>query len=427
MKKNNWVMGAIGIILIVAISKMIAKFLIFGGLAVLLVSFVLGLIYLVKKRNSAAKKAFITLIFSLIVVVIGNVLAEPTASTSAASPVKTAATTSFSAVKDSSITATAATTEASHQTAAAKKKEPQKAVEKTAAAKKTATDAAKKTNLDLANSTYSGTQTIDVNNGVPVFTAAELSTAKGAWEVYGDLDALNRVTSAEALLNQRLMPTEKRGDISNVTPTGWKNKKIKGGYLYNRSHLIGFALAGENANWKNLMTGTRQLNSPEMLRFEMDIKTYLEQSSTHYVRYSVIPIFRDTELVARGVHLQAQSIGDDSIRFNVFIYNIQDGVTINYADGSSVIADSAIEEASAESADEPAAVPAAETAVPSASASASAAPSDTQSRTVYVAPDSGKKYHYDQGCRGLKSANSIVSLTEQEAIAQGYTLCGWED
>ena len=116
---------------------------------------------------------------------------------------------------------------------------------------------------------------------------------------------------------------------------------MKKGYLYNRTHLIGFALAGENANWKNLITGTQQLNNPEMLRYEMDIKYYLEQDPSHYVRYSVTPIYRGDELVARGVQMQAQSIGDNTIRFNIYIFNIQDGVTIHYQDGTSVLSEEA--------------------------------------------------------------------------------------
>lgn len=202
---------------------------------------------------------------------------------------------------------------------------------------------------DLASLTYQGIQTITVNNSVPSFSRETLSTKNGAWEKYGNLDHLNRATSAEALLNQSLMPTEKRGDISSVTPTGWHNKKLKKGYLYNRTHLIGFALAGENANWKNLITGTQQLNNPEMLRYEMDIKYYLEQDPKHYVRYSVTPIYRGDELVARGVQMQAQSIGDDTIRFNIYIFNIQDGVTINYQDGTSVLSEEASDSTSSSS------------------------------------------------------------------------------
>lgn len=195
----------------------------------------------------------------------------------------------------------------------------------------------KKNYDDLANMDYSSTQTIDINGGSPYFTEDELSTQNGAWETYGNLDSLNRATVANAMLSQSLMPTGERGDISSVKPTGWKNKKIKSGYLYNRSHLIGWALAGENANPKNLITGTRQLNSPEMLRFEMDVKHYLEQSPDNYVRYRITPIFKGNELLARGVQMEAQSIGSDAIKFNVYIFNVQDGVELNYADGSSVV------------------------------------------------------------------------------------------
>lgn len=188
----------------------------------------------------------------------------------------------------------------------------------------------------LADLEYDGTQTIEINDNEPIFGPLDLSLENGSWETYGELDKLNRATSAEAMLNQDLMPTEKRGDISNVEPTGWKNKKLGKSYLYNRTHLIGFALSGENDNWKNLITGTTQLNTPEMLRHEMDIKYYLEQDKNNYVRYSVTPIFKDNELLARGVHLMAKSVNDDTIRFNVYIFNIQDDVELNYADGSSV-------------------------------------------------------------------------------------------
>lgn len=192
---------------------------------------------------------------------------------------------------------------------------------------------------ELAKLNYAGKQTITINKGQPTFTKAELTTKNGAWEKYYPLDTLNRATGAEALLNQSLMPTEKRGDISKVKPTGWRNKKIGGSYLYNRSHLIGFALAGENANWQNLITGTRQLNNPEMLRFEMDIKYYLEQDKKHFVRYEVTPVFRNDELLARGVHLMAQSVNSDAIKINVYIFNVQAGVKLNYQDGSSQILD----------------------------------------------------------------------------------------
>ena len=191
-------------------------------------------------------------------------------------------------------------------------------------------------NTDLANLNYNGTQEIVVNNNNPNFSQDDLSTAKGAWQQYADLDNLNRVSAANAMLNISLMPTAKREPL-HWNPTGWHNKRISGGWLYNRSHLIGYQLTGQNNNPKNLMTGTRSLNSPEMLAHEMDIAYYLKQSSSHYIRYRVTPVFRGDELLPRGVQMEAQSISDNSVHFNVYIFNVQSGVTLNYADGTSQI------------------------------------------------------------------------------------------
>ncbi|OAU78628.1 DNA/RNA non-specific endonuclease [Lacticaseibacillus rhamnosus] len=186
----------------------------------------------------------------------------------------------------------------------------------------------------LANLDYTGQQEITVNNNDPAFSKNDLSTAKGAWATYSDLDSLNRVTDANALLNRSLMPSAKREPLT-WNPTGWHNKRTAHGWLYNRSHLIGYQLTGENNNPKNLMTDTQTLNSPLMLAHEMDIAYYLKQSNNHYVRYEVKPIFRGNELVARGVQMRAQSIGDNTIHFNVYIFNVEPGYTINYADGTS--------------------------------------------------------------------------------------------
>lgn len=186
----------------------------------------------------------------------------------------------------------------------------------------------------LAALTYNGDQEITINNNDPAFADSELSTKSGGWTTFSNLDAQNRVGAAEAMLNQSIMPTEKREALS-WDPTGWHNKKINGQWLYNRSHLIGFQLSGENNNPKNLMTGTRELNSPLMQAHEDDIAHYLKQSTSHYVRYEVTPVFRGNELLARGVAMRAQSVGDNTIRFNVYIFNVQAGVTLNYSDGTS--------------------------------------------------------------------------------------------
>ncbi|WDF82619.1 DNA/RNA non-specific endonuclease [Lacticaseibacillus pabuli] len=186
----------------------------------------------------------------------------------------------------------------------------------------------------LAKLNYSGQQEITVNDNKPGFSAADLSTAKGAWEAYSNLDSLNRAVAGNALLNVSLMPTVKRTG-QTWDPTGWHNRKTRTGWLYNRSHLIGFQLSGENNNPKNLMTGTRSLNSPLMLVHEDDIAYYLKQSDKHYIRYEVRPVYRGNELVARGVHMRAQSVGDNNVSFNVYIFNVEDGYTINYSDGTS--------------------------------------------------------------------------------------------
>lgn len=191
---------------------------------------------------------------------------------------------------------------------------------------------------ELAQQKYTGTQIVAVNHNRPTFTAGQLSTKRGAWATYGNLDNLNRVTTANALLSKRLMPTAKREPL-HVNPTGWKNKPYtvngKRGYLYNRSHLIGYQLTGQNNNLKNLMTGTRSLNDPGMTAYENPVASYLKSHPNNYVRYQVEPVFRGNELVARGVHMQAQSVGGKGVSYNVYIFNIQSGVKINYSTGTS--------------------------------------------------------------------------------------------
>ncbi|MHA3065824.1 DNA/RNA non-specific endonuclease [Lacticaseibacillus saniviri] len=194
---------------------------------------------------------------------------------------------------------------------------------------------AQSTPTNLANLNYSGSQEVVVNNDQPSFTADDLKPG-APWQTYSDLDSLNRAGAANALLNQSMMPTAKRTALT-WNPTGWHNKRIKSGWLYNRSHLIGYQLSGQNNNPKNLMTGTRALNAPEMLAHENDIAYYLKQSASHFVRYRVTPIFRGDELLARGVQMEAQSIDSPQIKFNRYIFNVQDGVQLNYADGTSQV------------------------------------------------------------------------------------------
>ncbi|HGD2254401.1 TPA: DNA/RNA non-specific endonuclease [Streptococcus agalactiae] len=199
-------------------------------------------------------------------------------------------------------------------------------------------------NEELKSKVFDGQHQVIVINEKAQFTIDELSLKNGSWEKYSNLDLLNRVGVAEAMLGKDLMPTSEREDISSVEPTGWKNKKInfngKQDYLYNRSHLIGFQLTGENANVKNLFTGTRALNAnfkdekSSMVYYENLVANYIKETG-HHVRYRVTPIFKNVELVARGVRLEAQSIEDDTVSFDVYIFNVQPEYEINYLTGTS--------------------------------------------------------------------------------------------
>lgn len=200
---------------------------------------------------------------------------------------------------------------------------------------------------DLKKQKYiSPHQVVQINNNKPTFSNEDLSIAKDHWEKYSNLDMLNRVGQADALLSINSMPTAKRESIANVKPTGWKNKKIifngKKDYLYNRSHLIGFQLTGQNANPKNLFTGTRALNANfddeqnSMVYYENEVANYIRTTRNH-VRYQVTPVFKGMELLARGVRIQAQSIEDNRISFDVYVFNVQPGYSLDYLTGESVV------------------------------------------------------------------------------------------
>ncbi len=184
---------------------------------------------------------------------------------------------------------------------------------------------------------YRGAAYVELNENQPSFTQKDLTTE--AFETYSELDALGRCGPAYANICLEIMPTEERGDIGSVKPTGWQTVKydvVDGKYLYNRCHLIGYQLAGENANQKNLITGTRYFNVTGMLPFENEVNDYVDETGNH-VLYRVTPCFIGSELVARGVQMEALSVEDegDGVRFNVFVYNVQPGVEIDYATGNS--------------------------------------------------------------------------------------------
>lgn len=184
---------------------------------------------------------------------------------------------------------------------------------------------------------------VELNGNIPMFDTADLARTD-AFETYSDLDSLGRCGTAYANICTELQPTEARGEIGNVRPSGWHTVKyndlISGNYLYNRCHLIGFQLAGENANEKNLITGTRYLNIDGMLDFENMVDDYVEETGNH-VLYRVTPWFRDGELVCRGLTMEAYSVEDqgEGVRFFVWAYNNQPGVVIDYATGESRRAD----------------------------------------------------------------------------------------
>lgn len=184
---------------------------------------------------------------------------------------------------------------------------------------------------------YNGNPFVVINDNQPSFTEEELTTS--AYEEYSELDALGRCGVAEACIGQEIMPTEERGEIGQIKPSGWRTVKydfVEGKYLYNRCHLIGFQLAGENANEKNLITGTRYFNVEEMLPFENMVADYIQETD-HHVMYRVTPVFEEDDLVATGVEMEAYSVEDEGegIRFHVFCYNVQPKVEIDYATGES--------------------------------------------------------------------------------------------
>ena len=250
--------------------------------------------------------------------------------------------------------------------------------------------------------TYSGDAYIAVNDNQPFFTQDELTTE--AFETYSELDSLGRCGTAYANICLELMPTEPRGDISSVKPTGWQSVKydfVDGKSLYNRCHLIGFQLAGENANPKNLITGTRYLNIEGMLPFENLVADYVKETDQH-VLYRVTPVFQGQDLVARGVLMEGLSVEDngEGVTFCVYAYNVQPGVDIDYATGDNHASDSR---------------------------SAGDASQADSAQGTYVLNISSKKFHLPScgGISDIKSSNrQDYTGPRQTLIDQGYQPCG---
>lgn len=254
---------------------------------------------------------------------------------------------------------------------------------------------------------YDGKAYVAVNNNEPFFTDSDMTTT--AFENYSDLDSLGRCGVAYANICKDIMPTEERGKIGMIKPSGWHTVKydvIKDRYLYNRCHLIGYQLAGENANPKNLITGTRYLNVEGMLPFENLVADYVNNTGNH-VLYRVTPMFSGSNLVANGVLIEAKSVDDNGggILFNVYCYNVQPGVGINYENGDSWL-DGTTGSTSSGS---------------DSSAAENSAADSSNSETMVHITATGKKYHR-AGCRTLKKSDTEVTL--DEAKSMGLSPCG---
>lgn len=258
---------------------------------------------------------------------------------------------------------------------------------------------------DMASLVYQGEPYVVINDNNPDFTEADMTTV--SFESYGELDVLGRCTTAFANIGKDLMPAEKRGSIGEVKPTGWQTAKydnVDGKYLYNRCHLIGYQLTGENANAKNLITGTRYLNVDGMLPFENMVADYIKETGNH-VLYRVTPVFSGDNLVASGVHMEAESVEDngDGILFNVYCFNAQPGIAIDYATGNSHQDNSIVADASK---------------------STTAAEANVQ---TYVLNTNTKKFH-KESCNSAKSMDAsnkkIYTGSRQEIIDMGYEACG---
>ena len=269
---------------------------------------------------------------------------------------------------------------------------------------------------------YTDKPYVAVNGNVPYFTESELTDQ--SYEYYSDLDALGRCGTACASIGQDLMPTESRGSIGMVKPTGWHTVRyddlVDGKYLYNRCHLIGYQLTGENANTKNLITGTRYLNIEGMLPFENMVADYIQETNNH-VLYRVTPIFEGNNLLANGVLMEGYSVEDKGagVSYCVFAYNVQPGIEIDYATGESKLADGAQHEEQKTATVTPTPSPEPEKQEPVTGSEASQAD--------YILNTNTKKFHYPtcSSVNDMKEKNKQEFFgTRDETIALGYSPCG---
>lgn len=262
---------------------------------------------------------------------------------------------------------------------------------------------------------YDGKATVKVHGNKPYFTEREKKNTK-AFESYHKLDRLGRCGVAYANICRELMPTEERGAIGSVKPSGWHTVKyngiVDGNYLYNRCHLIAYCLAAENANKKNLITGTRYLNNEGMLPYEIQVAQYVENTGNH-VLYRVTPVFEGNNLLASGVLMEAYSVEDKGkgISFCIYAYNVQPGITINYKNGDSKLSGG------------------------TSAGSGSSGKTDTKkesdtsknaAKQTYILNTNTKKFH-KPGCRSVKQMSEKnkkeVKDTRDHIISDGYSPC----
>lgn len=265
--------------------------------------------------------------------------------------------------------------------------------------------------------TYSGAPYVIVNDNIPYFTDEDMTTE--VFENYSPLDEYGRCGIAYANICAELMPTEDRESISDVTPSGWDNNPydfVDGGFVYNRCHLIGFQLAGENANELNLITGTRSMNVDGMLPFENLVADYIQETDNH-VLYRVTPIYEGTNLVASGVLMEAKSVEDEGegIEFCVYCYNVEPGVEIDYATGANWA-----------SGDVPSSEQVTQPTEPNTNGTDTGSMETVQTHE-YVLNTNTMKFHYPD-CRSVNQMSDEnrqdVEATREEIIARGYEPCG---
>lgn len=272
---------------------------------------------------------------------------------------------------------------------------------------------------------YSGNAYVTINNNKPSFSSAELTTT--GYEKYSPLDSLNRCGVAIASCGKEIMPgaNEERGSISSIKPSGWNQAKydgISGGWLWNRCHLIGWQLSAENANRQNLITGTRYMNINGMLPFENMVADYIRETGNH-VAYRITPIYNGNNLVCSGVQMEAYSIEDsgEGIEFNVYCYNVQPGININYADGSSSSANESSSSANTSTSTE------IQKPVTQPDNTSNNNGNDDTNSTTYVLNTNTKKFHYPSCGSAKRIAEKNYAESDEsrdELIAKGYSPCG---